>query len=128
MLKKAINQCSKTKAMHTTSMLSNSNAAFPSSEVKGGNADHIGFLIKRGLKMKTWKKRFFVLKDDKLSYYVKPGVSFQLHHHHHHHHHHFLFVSLSMCSFLYRQRNLLFRTQHQKVLYVYVLPNFAYMF
>jgi hypothetical protein len=69
-LKKAIQQSS--KIAHS---ISNNNAATSSKELmlKGGNADYIGFLIKRGLQMKTWKKRYFVLKDNKLAYYVKPG-------------------------------------------------------
>jgi hypothetical protein len=72
-LKKAIQQSS--KQTRITSM--NSVPSSPNETLLkggGGGADHIGFLIKRGLKMKTWKKRYFVLKDNKLCYYVKPGV------------------------------------------------------
>jgi hypothetical protein len=71
-LKKAIQQSS--KLARITSMNSVPSSSPNETMLKGGNADHIGFLIKRGLQMKTWKKRYFVLKDNKLCYYVKPGV------------------------------------------------------
>jgi hypothetical protein len=33
-----------------------------------------GYLVKRGEKVQNWKRRFFILKDNKLAYYVNPTV------------------------------------------------------
>ena len=38
-------------------------------------ADKEGYMTKKGLKFKTWKRRLFVLKDDKVWYFGGPSSS-----------------------------------------------------
>ena len=43
---------------------------FEKDEVEDMSGEHVGWLFKKGRIMKNWKKRFFVLRGQKLTYYV----------------------------------------------------------